>query len=214
MTKSPYQSARDSMQQAIYAIIDPFIRLLLRCHVTPNMVTTTGLVGNLLAAVLIIVSALTQPCPNLLHLSGCGLLILFASLFDMLDGRLARTGNLSTTFGAFYDSVLDRYCELCTLSALALLFMNYRLPAFALATLFSLIGSLMVSYVRARAEGLGAECKVGLMQRPERVVLTALGLLLAPLFRSLWAVVVPQILIALLANYTAIVRILHVRKQL
>lgn len=214
MMKEGYNRVRDALQRGIYAVIDPFIRLLLRCGVTPNMVTSMGLLGNLLAAVLIVASSLTQSEPNLVHLSGCGLLVLLASLFDMLDGRLARTGGLSTRFGAFYDSVLDRYCELFTLSALAMLFMTYGEAMFAMVTLLSLVGSLMVSYVRARAEGLGAECKVGLMQRPERVVLTALGLLAAPLCHSLWAVVVPQLLIALLANYTAIIRILHVRKQL
>ena len=215
MISLPYKTLRDSIQRGIYALTDPFIRMLLRLHVTPNMLTTTGLLGNILAAVLLVASALSHPAaPSLSHFAVCGLLILFASLFDMLDGRLARKGALTTPFGAFYDSVLDRYCELLTLSALALMFMIYQRPLFALITLLSLVGSLMVSYVRARAEGLGAECKVGLMQRPERVVLTALGLLCAPFCRTLWAIVVPQILIALLANYTAILRILHVRKQL
>jgi CDP-diacylglycerol--glycerol-3-phosphate 3-phosphatidyltransferase len=88
------------------------------------------------------------------------------------------------------------------------------------ATFLSLIGSIMVSYVRARAEGLGCECKVGLMQRPERVVLTALGCMLFGLLHgsmgsdSVWFLLVPQLLIAVLSNATAVVRIIHVYKQL
>lgn len=208
-----YSSLRNGIQQGVYALCDGLLSLLARCGVTPNMVTTIGLIGNTLAAALLVVSALTQSEPRLWHVGACGWLILLSSLFDMLDGRLARTAHMETRFGAFYDSVLDRYCELLTLSAIAFFFFRYNQPLAALATMLALIGSIMVSYVRARAESLGAECKVGLMQRPERVVVTALGAILTPAF-GLWALLTPQILIALLANITAVVRILHVRRQM
>jgi len=160
-------------------------------------------------------SAFANPsAPCLWQVGLGGALILFSSVFDMVDGYLARTGGLASTFGAFYDSVLDRYSELVTLLAIAFYFFSYGLPWFALSTFLSLVGSIMVSYVRARAEGLGAECKVGLMQRPERVVVTSLGALLTPLFASLWSLAIPQILIAVLANYTAGVRVRHVKGQL
>ena len=208
-----YARLRDALQRGIYFLIDPPVRLMGRIGMTPNMVTTLGFVGNALSAVLLALSALTQESVCLWHVGVVGWLILFSSLFDMLDGRLARTTGQATPFGAFYDSVLDRYCELLTLGALTFYFLRYGHALFSLVTLLSLIGSIMVSYVRARAEGLGQECKVGLMQRPERVVLTALGAILTPPL-GLWALLIPQLLIALLANLTAIVRILHVRRSL
>ncbi len=209
-----FKQLRDGIQQAVYRVIDPLVGRMLRVGMTPNAVTVIGFCGNVLAAALIVWSALTQPVPRLAHIGIAGAVILFSSLFDMMDGRLARTGHLATPFGAFLDSVLDRYSELVTLSAIAWYFMSYDLRPAALVTLLSLIGSIMVSYVRARAEALGCECKVGLMQRPERVVVTSLGAMLTPAFASLWALLVPQILIALLANATAFRRIAHVRRQL
>ena len=91
----------------------------------------------------------------------------------MMDGRVARVGKMSSTFGALYDSVLDRYSELVTLFGIFYYLMLQGYLWGSIITFIALIGSLMVSYVRARAEGLGLECKVGFMQRPERVVLTA-----------------------------------------
>ncbi len=217
-----FQQFRDSIQHAVYFIIDPAVRLMVRCGVTPNMMTTVGLLGNIFAASLFIYSALYIPSDDYSFVGYGGLTILLFSIFDMVDGYMARTANMCSTFGAFYDSVLDRYCELFTLSGIAFWFVQHGYALGAVITFLSLIGSIMVSYVRARAEGLGLECKVGLMQRPERVVLTSLGAMLCGLlapyvsdsFDPMWLLLVPQILIALLANYTAFVRINHVRKLL
>lgn len=217
-----FNDFRNAIQHAVYVIIDPFVRLMVRCGVTPNTMTTVGLLGNIFAASLFIYSALYVPSDDFTHVGYAGLTIIFFSLFDMVDGYMARTANMCTTFGAFYDSVLDRYCELFTLSGMAFYFVQHGYSVGAVITFLSLIGSIMVSYVRARAEGLGLECKVGLMQRPERVVLTSVGAmlcgLLAPVVRNtfdpIWILLVPQIVIALLANYTAFVRINHVRKLL
>ena len=136
----------------------------------------------------------------------------------MIDGRLARMGNMSTTFGALWDSTLDRYSELITLFAIVLFFMESEDMLSAIVTFAALVGSVMVSYVRARAEGLDIECKVGLMQRPERVVLTALGCLLCGIFAAsssaqLW-LIVPMWIIAILANITAFWRVAHCYKEL
>lgn len=210
-----FNQFRDGIQHLVYRIIDPSVRGMIRIGITPNMVTTAGFLGNLLGALLLVYSALYHPQePSLWQVGLSGVLILFSSIFDMVDGYLARTGNMASTFGAFYDSVLDRYSELFTLAAIALYFITYHEQWFAIITFLSLMGSIMVSYVRARAEGLGAECKVGLMQRPERVVVTSLGAILTPFFSSLWVLAIPQILIAILANYTVCVRVLHVKKQL
>lgn len=215
-----FKQFRDGIQHGVYRIINPSVKVMIKIGVTPNMITTIGFLGNLAAAALIVYSALYVPADDFSIIGWAGALILFSSIFDMIDGYLARTGNMCSTFGAFYDSVLDRFCELFTLSGLAFYFMRHGYEFATVVTFLSLIGSIMVSYVRARAEGLDIECKVGLMQRPERVVLTSLGAILCGLladcvsFDPIWIVLVPQILIAVLANYTVIIRILHVKKQM
>ena len=222
MKKSLYDHLRDGIQQFVYRVLDPGIRFMIRLGVTPNMITTMGLLGNIAAAAILIYSALYVPATCYWWVGLAGWVIIGFSILDMVDGRMARVGNLSSTFGAFYDSVLDRYSELFTLSGIAFYFIQTGHPVATVITFLSLIGSIMVSYVRARAEGLDVECKVGLMQRPERVVLTSFGAILCGLcadacrdsFDPMWFLLVPQIIIAVLANYTAFVRINHVRKQL
>jgi CDP-diacylglycerol--glycerol-3-phosphate 3-phosphatidyltransferase len=213
---------RDSIQQFVYKIIDPSVRLMAHIGITPNVITTIGLIGNIVAASLFVYSALYVPADDYTIVGIAGVLIIFASLFDMVDGYLARKAGLATTFGAFYDSVLDRYCELFTISGICYYFMAHGYHVFALFTFLSLVGSVMVSYVRARAEGLNVDCKVGLMQRPERVVLTSIGAILCGIladnvsdcFSPMWILFIPQALIALLANWTAFVRIFHVYQKL
>lgn len=213
---------RDMIQMGVYKIIDPSVKLMAKIGVTPNMITTIGLIGNLCAAALFVYSAIYVPENDYSIVGIAGTVIIFASLFDMVDGYLARTSNQTSVFGAFYDSVLDRYCELFTLSGICFYFMKHGNDIGAVSTFLSLIGSIMVSYVRARAEGLDVECKVGLMQRPERVVLTSLGAILCGLFADsvrddfspVCFLLVPQMLIAVLANLTAFVRIHHVYKKL
>jgi CDP-diacylglycerol--glycerol-3-phosphate 3-phosphatidyltransferase len=144
-----------------------------------------------------------------------GLLVLFAGIFDMFDGAMARATNTASTFGAFFDSTLDRYAE--SIILLGLLFYTLQRPdlhdsfwPFANEQLWMITGifvavvsSLMVSYVKARAEGLGLECRMGMLARPERVVLLALGLLSGT---GIWAV----LLLAILSQATAIERIVYV----
>ncbi|MBO4905708.1 MAG: CDP-alcohol phosphatidyltransferase family protein [Bacteroidaceae bacterium] len=217
-----FKQIRDGIQQTVYRIIDMPVRGMVRIGLTPNMMTTVGLLGNLVASFLIVWAALIsqQSSINFRLIGWSGVLVLFFSIFDMVDGYMARTANMETRFGAFYDSVLDRYCELSTLSALAFFFVQTGYIWFALCCFLSLVGSVMVSYVRARAEGLGYECKVGFMQRPERVVVTSIGLAFGGFlsecvsFDSMWIVALPQMLIAVLANWTAVVRILHVKRQM
>ena len=212
---SIYQHLRDGIQRAVYVAIDRPIAAAVRCGITPNIITTLGLVGNIVAAALFVMAVGNDgvPCYDLIGWGG--VVILVASIMDMVDGRMARNHGLCSRFGAFYDSVLDRYCELFTLSGIAYCFFATRHEWWALVTLLSLIGSIMVSYVRARAEGLGVECKVGLMQRPERVVLTCVGAMACGALNgvvscdALWLLAAPQMLIAVLANWTAAMRIRH-----
>lgn len=182
-------------------IMQPMARL----GVTPNTLTVIGLLLSILTAVVIAQGFL---------LAG-GLLVLFAGIFDMFDGAMARVRNAATTFGAFFDSTLDRYSESIILSGV--LFYALQRPdlqdafwPFAHTQLWmiamiyiAVVGSLMISYAKARAEGLGLECKTGLLARPERVILLALGLLSGTV---MWALV----LLAIFSNVTAVERIVHV----
>lgn len=206
---------RDYLQQLIYKIINPVVKGLIKMGVTPNVITTTGLVLNIVAAALFIYAGYLAREESFFYVGLGGGVVLFAGLFDMLDGRVARMGNKVSRFGAFYDSVLDRYSELFTLFGLFFFLVLQGYVAWAIVAFVALIGSIMVSYVRARAEGLGLECKVGLMQRPERVVLTSLGALFCGIFGDCMAfdpiliLALPLALIALLANVTAFVRVAH-----
>ena len=176
-------------------------RLVTSLHlrgVTPNLLTLTGLVVTAVAAVLV----------SLGWLLAGGLVLLFAGLFDILDGAVARVAGRVRPYGAFLDSTTDRYAEVITYAALLYHYASKpgnTLPA--MLVVLALGGSLLVSYVRARAQSLGFTCDGGLLARPERVVITAAGLVISPLLISaLWA-------LAVLTNVTAVQRILTVWRQ-
>lgn len=222
---STFKKMRDALQQGIYCVINPFVRLLISLGVTPNMVTTIGLLGNIAAAALLVYAGYKGAASDMnydLVIWAGGIIILF-SLFDMLDGQVARLGNMVSTFGAMYDSVLDRYCELFTLGGLSYYLIQTGYVIGALITFVALVGSIMVSYVRARAEGLGLECKVGFMQRPERVVVTTIGALATGItgqcvspadFDAVNILIFCMAVIAVFANITAFARINHCRRLL
>ncbi len=209
---------RDFLQKLIYWVINPIVKGMIAIGITPNIITFLGLVFNICAAALLVYGGMEHP-GELAYVGWSGGIILFAGLFDMMDGRVARVGGMSSTFGALFDSVLDRYSELVTLFGFFYWLILSGYPVGSILTFVALIGSIMVSYVRARAEGLDIECKVGLMQRPERVVLTSLGAIFAPVFNSpsfdgTLIVIYAMGIIALLANLTAFWRIAHCYKQL
>jgi CDP-diacylglycerol--glycerol-3-phosphate 3-phosphatidyltransferase len=147
----------------------PLARLLLKTPLTPNAVTWIGFIITAGAAALIALG----------HDFAAGIVVLVAGLFDMLDGALARVKGQVTRFGAVLDSALDRLSEAVLLLALVYIFARDSQPLWSLLTGIALVCSLMVSYLRARTEGLGIECKAGIFTRPERVILLALGLLLS-----------------------------------
>lgn len=204
---------RDFLQKIIYVIITPVIKGMIRIGFTPNLVTTIGFVLNIAATIMLLYAA-GEMTGSTSIVGWSGAVILFAGLFDMMDGRLARIGNMSSMFGALWDSTLDRYSELFTLFGIAMYLILNSWVTGGVLTFLAMVGSVMVSYVRARAEGLGIECKVGLMQRPERVVLTSLGAILCGIFDNLWFLVVPIVIIAILANITAFWRICYCYKVL
>ena len=166
-----FASIRAALQAGIYKVINPFVRLLIKVGFTPNAVTLTGLLLNIGVAIVFIVGGEEGNRGDLRYVGWGGALILFAGLFDMLDGQVARLGNMKSTSGAMFDSVLDRYSELFTFLGICYYLVAHHYLLGSLFTFIALIGSMMVSYTRARAEGLGVESKGGLMQRPERVVL-------------------------------------------
>lgn len=206
---------RDFLQKIIYVIINPVIKGMIKIGITPNFITTVGFLLNIIAAVLFYCSSDTLSGEADYSMIGwTGALLLFAGLFDMMDGRLARMGNMSTVFGALWDSVLDRYSELLSLFGIASLFLFCGMKDAFVVTFLAMVGSVMVSYVRARAEGLNIDCKVGLLQRPERVVLTAVAAIFTGIFQSLIILYVAMIIIAVLANITAFWRVAHCRNEL
>jgi CDP-diacylglycerol--glycerol-3-phosphate 3-phosphatidyltransferase len=146
--------------------LSPLTRLLTHLRVGPNSITVFGTLLNVGAAVLVGFDLLVW----------AGVVFVVGGLFDMLDGALARYSGRETAFGAYLDSTLDRVSEGAIMAAIAYWFaVQGRVVDVALVVV-ALLGSLLVSYTRARAEGLGLECKVGLASRPERVVLIAVGL--------------------------------------
>lgn len=181
---------------------------MIKVGITPNFITTTGFLLNVVATGFFVYAAMYAP-HDLSLIGWGGAIILFAGLFDMMDGRLARMGNMSSVFGALWDSTLDRYSELFTLFGITVFFLLNQWEWMGVITFLAMVGSVMVSYVRARAEGLDIECKVGLMQRPERVVLTAFGAIICGIMTDVMWLAVPIAIIAVLANITAFWRIGH-----
>lgn len=210
---------RDFLQKLIYVVINPIIKAMIAIGITPNVVTTVGFVGNLVATGLFIAGGIAlqegDAAGGMALIGWGGFTILFAGLFDMMDGRLARMSGKSSLFGALWDSTLDRYSELVSLFGICLAFIRLDDGEWfwmGVVTFVAMIGSVMVSYVRARAEGLNIECKVGIMQRPERVVVTAITAMLTGITGDIWWLAGGMILIAVLANITAFWRIAHCYK--
>ena len=151
-----------------YRIADPVVRILSKTGVTPNALTLINLALNITAAYIIAIG----------HFLPGGILVLVSGLFDLLDGALARFTNKTTKFGAILDSTVDRVSEAAVLFGLLIWYSGHD-GGLELALIFAvLIGSFLVSYVRARAEGLGWQCQVGLFTRAERVIVLAIGLLI------------------------------------
>jgi CDP-diacylglycerol--glycerol-3-phosphate 3-phosphatidyltransferase len=179
---------------------------LIESRLTPNAISVTGLVGNLIAAVLVL--------EHYFVLAGAAFIL--GSLCDMFDGRYSRMSGKGTPFGAFLDSTLDRVEEGVVLAAVATWFAEESNELAAGATVLAVVGSYMVSYTRARAEALGVECKVGIASRAVRVVILSAGLVFAAeeLVPGLDLLEPAIYVLAALTVFTALQRVLHVRRQL
>lgn len=197
----------EALRGPVYRIIDPLINWLVRRRAHPNLLTSLGF----------IVTASSGLAFHQHHVRTAGFLILLGGFFDILDGRVARQTGLGSKFGAFYDSTLDRISEIVVFLGMLSLYNDYRLQLGDVGMIYlimlAMAGSLMISYTRARAEALGLDCKVGLMPRAERVVLTGLAALA---FGEAWNGFVLKAVIAVLAvttNLTAFQRIVWVYRH-
>ncbi len=178
---------------AAQRITTPFLSALSRCGIKPNTLTWIGLIVSFIAAYTIATD----------HLVVAGTLVLLSGLFDILDGALARATGRSTRFGAMLDSTFDRLADAALLFGVALLYVNTGRWVNVVLAFLALVGSFLTSYVRARAEGLGMACPVGLFTRAERVIILALGLFLDQLFIAL-------VVLAGLAFFTVGQRLVYV----
>ncbi|PZF73917.1 DUF4833 domain-containing protein [Taibaiella soli] len=228
------KQVRDGLQQGIYKVIDPFVRFLIKIGLTPNAVTMIGLLLNIGVAIVFIIGGEEGNRGELSYVGWAGALVLFAGLFDMLDGQVARIGKMSSSFGAMFDSVLDRYSELVMFLGICYYLVRHHYFLSSLFAFIALIGSMMVSYTRARAEGLGVECKGGVMQRPERVVLVGVSAIACGVassfiggdyklfipgipfhvFETMSIFTIPLTVMAVLTNITAINRMRDAKKAL
>ncbi len=189
-------------------LLTPVASILIYSRISPNLITLSGLILTFVAAYYFRRGS---------FLAG-GLLLALAGTFDTLDGRVARETGRISKFGAFFDSTIDRYSDVLVFLGL-LLFFNR--PYIDILIIMAITGSLMTSYTRARAEGLGYSCKVGVMQRPERVTYIAAASVFDGIFGGALskavniehALVVAAILfVAIMSNITVLQRIMHVRR--
>jgi CDP-diacylglycerol--glycerol-3-phosphate 3-phosphatidyltransferase len=177
-------------------IIRLIVRGLALSKINPNVLTFLGLVINIVAATFLAFG----------HFRTAGFVIIFAGLFDMVDGRVARATNQVTRFGGFFDSVLDRYSDIALLVGLLVYYGTINRSSYVVLTAIVMAASVMISYTRSRAENIIPTCKVGFLERPERVVLFILGALLDRMAPVLWV-------IAVLGNLTVIHRMIFTYQE-
>ena len=225
---------KESGQKLVYTAINPIIDGLIKLGITPNMVTSIGLVINIAATVILILGAEFGDRSDHRYIGWAGATLLFGGLFDMIDGRLARVGKMASPYGALYDSVLDRYSELFMFLGICYYLVSHNYFLSSIFAFIAMIGSVMVSYTRARAEGLGVTASVGKMQRPERILIIAISAVLCgilsgiigndtkfevswlpvPLFETISIFTFPIFVLAIWANLTALKRLSFSKEQL
>jgi peptidoglycan lytic transglycosylase len=177
-------------RERVRAWSEPIGRGLMRLHLRPNHLTLIGLGISLVAAAAFVTG----------HVRTGGVLLLMAGLCDFFDGALARASGMVTPFGAFLDSVIDRYSDIVIVLAIVVLFVRTPHPRGALVAMAGLVGTVMVSYTKARAASIGVECTIGFMERPERMICLIVGALGDLLEPAMWV-------LAIFANLTALQRI-------
>ena len=192
--------------RACRVLLHAIVRGLALTRISPNVLTFIGLVINIIAAVLF-GFANSGNYPRMFLYAG--LVIIGAGIFDMVDGRVARATNQVTTFGSFFDSVIDRYSDVALFFGLLVYYARAHSFFYLILVAIVMVSSVMVSYTRARAESLIGSCKVGFMERPERIVLVIIGALFAR-----WGAMAPVLwILAVLSTVTIIHRIAYTYQQ-
>ena len=192
----------ENRRKAARLITEPLKTALVKSRVTPNTLTWIALAISIVAAWAI--------ATNKLILGGC--LVLLSGLFDILDGAIARSTNQATRFGALLDSTFDRISDAIVFLGLLLLYLRGGYFIEIVLVFVALIAALLTSYVRARAEGLGINCPVGLFTRTERVIILALGLLFQPLFE--FSILITLVILIVFGFVTVGQRLVYVRQQM
>jgi len=186
----------DIRRNLAYRITNPIIKILSKSGITPNALTLINLALNIVAAYVIATG----------HFVPGGVLVLLSGLFDLLDGALARFTKQTTKFGAILDSTVDRISEAAILCGLLIWYLARGGNSEIILIFAVLVGSFLVSYIRARAEGLGWQCQVGLFTRAERVIVLAIGLLISQILIALCILVV-------FVFITVVQRLIYLSKQ-
>jgi CDP-diacylglycerol--glycerol-3-phosphate 3-phosphatidyltransferase len=187
-----------SLQNQFLKLLSPLTLLLAKWGLNPNSFTVAG----------VLITSFGAAACAMGYIRLTGILILFGGLCDTIDGSIARTSGKASRFGALFDSTVDRYSEFIMYLGIGAYFIKFEDYGTATGTFLALCGSFMVSYTRARGEGLGFEAKLGFMQRPERIVLIGMGALIHITFFkiAIW-------LVAILANFTVLQRIRFAYRQ-
>jgi CDP-diacylglycerol--glycerol-3-phosphate 3-phosphatidyltransferase len=205
MSEQPPKPASfsESLRPKAAKILQPIGRALIRLHITANMLTFFGVVLAAIVGVLVATG----------NLFWGGVFLILSAPMDALDGTVARLTGTKSKFGAFWDSTLDRYSESLVLLGVLIYGLSKDNALIVVLAFVTVFGSILVSYARSRAETLGIDCKVGIMTRLERVVVTILMLLLNPLYPDV-PVLIGLGLMAIFTNVTVIMRIVHVRREM
>jgi len=219
-----------AVERGFLTVIQPVIAIFTKFRVNPNWFTTLGLILNVVGAGSFAWGARYGSREDLAVVGWGGFWILLGGICDVLDGKVARESGQATRFGALYDSVLDRYSEVIMFLGMGYYLVAHNYFNESVFCFIALGGSTMVSYIRARSETLQFNCKVGLMQRPERIVWLGVGSLFCglstfvfdpsyvlfyngiPVFKPLYFFTVPLAIVAILANFTALQRMRHTYK--
>ncbi len=223
----------NKIKKGAYTLLDPVINLFTKTGITPNGITIIGFIITIIATIVLIAGAEMGRMEDTRYITWFGIILLLAGVFDMLDGQLARKTNNMTKFGALFDSVIDRYSEMVMFFGIAYYLVSYHYFLSGIFAFIAMIGSIMVSYTRARAEGLGTECSIGIMQRPERVLTIGISAILYgvishytgifklsvdwlpfPLIENISIFTIPIFVMAVLTNYTAFQRLNYCHKNM
>jgi CDP-diacylglycerol--glycerol-3-phosphate 3-phosphatidyltransferase len=193
----------DYLKKGFLRVVEPAISILARNNVSPNTITTVGTLLTIAAAVVYATG----------HIMSAGWLMSVTAVFDVIDGQVARRTGRCTVFGAFYDSTLDRVADGALMAGLTVFYMTspvHHNIYMVVVCLVGIVGTFLVSYTRARAESLGIDAKVGVMQRPERIVLLSAPQALFGLFWNGWVLMAIIILLSVTSWITAVQRIAFV----